>query len=179
MLEFFEILTACAIFAFWNARRSQIDWSIRECKKIRREQVHEIYEIKLRLPEDSNHKESNADGQLDERGKIRFVHVIGPKSAFSATIPRESGPIKFLEKAQLLFGHKTRELVCTPVIEELREDYILAKKNCHSPMEKRWAKFCFGFRAFVAFIGCFRAACGTSLGKLVPAMVKQWWTLFR
>lgn len=92
---------------------------------------------------------------------------------------RESGPIRFLEIAQLLFSHKTRRLVSELVIEELREDYLLAKKNCKSPMARNWATFCFGFRAFVAFLGCFRAACGTSLGHLIPAALKQWWTLLR
>ena len=93
--------------------------------------------------------------------------------------PRESGPIKFLEIAQFLFSHRTRELVCEPVIEELREDYILAAKRCRTPRALAWARFCFGFRALVAFLGCFRISCGSALGRFIPSAVKHWWTMFR
>ncbi len=116
-------------------------------------------------------------------GKKSLVVVISDlhlqKDLRNEKAPHESGPIRFLEVARFLFSHKTWELVGEPVKEELREDYLIAKKKCQSPMAVRWAMFCFGFRALVAFFGCVRVACGSGLGKLVPMAVKHWWTFIR
>lgn len=92
---------------------------------------------------------------------------------------QEASPIRLLELGQLLFGHKTREMVCEPVIEELREDYLLARAKCLTPASVRWAKFCFSWRALVAFLGCFRVSCGGLIGRLVPMALKCWWTSLR
>jgi hypothetical protein len=90
---------------------------------------------------------------------------------------RDSGPIRFLEIAQLLFSRRTREKICEPVIDDLREDYLIARKLCRTKPTVAWAKFCFAWRAIVAFLECIRVATAAGIGKVVPAALKTWWTL--
>lgn len=120
----------------------------------------------------------NFDGASDVAAKAFLDSDArrGLKQAREFRPSRRFDPIRLLELGQLLFSHKTREKVCEPVMEELREDYLLARAKCQSSGAIRFAKLCFAWRALVAFCGCFRVSCGGALGKFIPLALKHWWS---
>ena len=130
-------------------------------------------EVKLRVEADLSLIRKKYHVFLDEYAACGLKLQYRRKQP-SRKFRRDSGPIAFLEKAQLLFGRETRNAVSRPVIEELREDYIVAKQKCTTSAARKWAYACFAWRAFVAFGGCVRCAVGGLIGRMVPLAWRVW-----
>ncbi|MEY2502287.1 MAG: hypothetical protein QOI07_2621 [Verrucomicrobiota bacterium] len=80
--------------------------------------------------------------------------------------------------AGLLFDRKTRADVYEPVINEIREDFLIARRNCVSKANFRWVELCFRLRGSLAFIRCVRISLLRPLVALIPSRLKQLWKLF-
>jgi len=75
-----------------------------------------------------------------------------------------------------LFSAKMRREIYEPVIEELKEDLWIAKAKCKKPIARSWVRLCFAFRTLLVILACGRVACGRSLGRYVPALIRFWWS---
>jgi hypothetical protein len=80
--------------------------------------------------------------------------------------------------AGLLFDHKTRADVYEPVINEIREDFLIARKQCLTRGNHIWVKSCFAIRGSLAFIRCMRICLLRPALSLIPGKLKQFWKLF-
>jgi hypothetical protein len=80
--------------------------------------------------------------------------------------------------AGLLFDRKTRAQVYDPVINEIREDFLLARRNCRSRANRNWVKACFAIRGSLAFLRCLRISILRPVIALIPSKLKQFWKLF-
>lgn len=87
--------------------------------------------------------------------------------------------IRFWALAGMFFDRKTRALMYDPIMEEMHDDFLLARRLCRSKANYRWLKFCFTKRASLAWL--------RSLGvtvlvrpvlRLMPAWLKHWLNLF-
>jgi hypothetical protein len=78
-----------------------------------------------------------------------------------------------------LFNARTRREIYEPVIEELKEDLWIAKSKCKTEVAKNWVRLCFALRTLSVILACGRVACGRSLGRFVPSLIKFWWSSLR
>jgi len=78
-----------------------------------------------------------------------------------------------------LFNAKMRREIYEPVIEELKEDLWKAKAKCKTPIARSWVRLCFALRTLSVILACGRVACGRSLGRFVPSLIKFWWSSLR
>jgi hypothetical protein len=78
-----------------------------------------------------------------------------------------------------LFNARTRREIYEPVIEELKEDLWIAKSKCKTEFARNWVRLCFALRTFSVILACGRVACGRSLGRFVPSLIKFWWSSLR
>jgi hypothetical protein len=78
-----------------------------------------------------------------------------------------------------LFNAKTRREIYEPVIEELKEDLWTAKGRCKTELARNWVRLCFALRTLTVLLACGRVACGRSLGRFVPKLIKIWWSSLR
>jgi hypothetical protein len=78
-----------------------------------------------------------------------------------------------------LFNAKTRREIYEPVIEELKEDLWTAKGKCKTEFARNWVRLCFALRTLSVILACGRVACGRSLGRFVPKLIKFWWSSLR
>jgi hypothetical protein len=78
-----------------------------------------------------------------------------------------------------LFNAKMRREIYEPVIEELKEDLWTAKGKCKTELARNWVRLCFGLRTLAVLLACGRVACGRSLGRFVPKLIKFWWSSLR
>lgn len=78
-----------------------------------------------------------------------------------------------------LFSHKMRNEIYAPVIEELKEDLLIARVKCRTRTQRRWIQLCFGLRTFGVLQACIRVATGRLLGRAIPNTIRQWFSLMR
>jgi hypothetical protein len=104
----------------------------------------------------------------------RYESANRSKRKRRATIPST----RLWELGGLLFDHKTRARVYEPVINELKEDFLIANQTCRTPANYRWVRFCFGLRGSLAFLRCLRIAIMRPLINVIPARLRQLWKLF-
>jgi hypothetical protein len=78
-----------------------------------------------------------------------------------------------------LFNAKMRQEIYEPVIEELKEDLWTAKGKCRTEFARNWVRLCFALRTLSVLMACGRVACGRSLGRFVPRLIKFWWSSLR
>jgi len=78
---------------------------------------------------------------------------------------------------------KTRTTVYDPITQELLEDYLTTRQKYRSKPARCWLNFCFLLRTVLLMIDCWRVLLADKtiqmLAKIVPAMIKQWWTMIR
>ena len=78
-----------------------------------------------------------------------------------------------------LFNAKVRREIYEPVIEELKEDLGIAKAKCKPGIARSWVRLCFALRTLSVILACGRIACGRSLGRFVPRLIKALWSSLR
>lgn len=75
-----------------------------------------------------------------------------------------------------LFSVKMQAEVCEPVIEELKEDLLIAQQAAQSRTRLRVR---FAIRTITTLGACGVVAIFRGITAVVPAQVRRWWTLFR
>ena len=78
----------------------------------------------------------------------------------------------------LLFDHRTRSQIYEPVINEIREDFLLARRASRSAANHRWVNACFAIRGSLAFLRCLRICILRPVTALIPPKLRQLWKLF-
>ena len=128
----------------------------------------------------------NKNPDPDHESIARIVSLLGEyEEQYQADLTRAAASqgkpaaIRFLELSHMLFRHEARARFSEPVIEEMREDYLLLTARSASDFEMVWLKFCFWVRAIGAFLACLRAAGCFAMAGLIPVFLKKWWMLLR
>ena len=113
---------------------------------------------------------------LERRENVTVEKPCGRKTnCKQRTIPKKT---RLWDLAGLLFDRKTRAEVYEPVINEIREDFLLARRCCRSRANYRWVRACFAIRGSLAFIRCLRISILRPIVSLIPSKLKQLWKLF-
>lgn len=82
---------------------------------------------------------------------------------------------KFWDHLGFIFSRKMRDQIYDPIIEELKEDLLLARARRRTPAARRWIQVSFFVRTSVVFLHCLLIAASRPFGKLIPAAIKAWW----
>jgi hypothetical protein len=116
----------------------------------------------------------------ERTGRVRQVQIMQTPHHPTRRDPkrREGRWTRRWELAGFLFDRKTRAKVYEPVINELREDFLLARRDCTSAASRRWVKTCFVVRGTLAFLRCVRISVFRPVLALIPSKLKQLWKLF-
>lgn len=78
-----------------------------------------------------------------------------------------------------LFPQGMRSEIYAPVIEELKEDLLLARAKCKSRISRRWIQCCFALRTSSVLVACVKVGICRCLGRAIPIAIKQWFSLLR
>lgn len=100
----------------------------------------------------------------------------------SRDVPRANPAERMLTRLELLgycLPRRIRARVYTPVVYEIWEDYLLARRMRRSRAQKRWLAFCFTLRTGVAVVQSLRAwgldSLARGLLRLFPSPIRDWW----
>lgn len=85
---------------------------------------------------------------------------------------------RFWEKAGFLFGRQIRLRMYDPAINEIREDYLVARRLCRSNADYHWIKTCFAIRGARAFLRSAWESLLQPMIRMIPGWLRQWWNLF-
>jgi hypothetical protein len=117
--------------------------------------------------------------ELASKSLVEIVKLFKKLNRRPHPKPIGSTASKFWDILGFLFSRRMREHVYDPVIEELKEDMLLARARRRSPAARRWLQVCFFVRTSVVFLDCVRIALSRPLGRLLPVTLKAWWRLLR
>jgi len=91
------------------------------------------------------------------------------------------GPPRFWNLFGYVFSHRIKSRIFEPALNEMIEDYLLARKDCRTQWARRWLNFCFNFRMVLTVLECFRVVIADrafrSLARLLPEPIRRWWML--
>ncbi len=140
-----------------------------------------------RLRNDAAHFPADDIGKYLEKVSLNYdeeLAVMIDKMGRIKMARRKRQPIRIDYSATwnllgFLFSHKMRKEIYTPVIEELKEDLLIARTKCRTRMQRRWVQMCFLLRTFGVLLACFRVATGRLLGRAIPNTIRQWFSLMR
>jgi len=94
---------------------------------------------------------------------------------------QRSGPPRFWKLFSYVFSHRIRSRIFEPALNEMIEDYLLARQDYRTQWARRWLNFCFTFRMALTVLECFRAVIADSafrsLARLLPDTLRRWWML--
>jgi hypothetical protein len=94
---------------------------------------------------------------------------------------QRSGPPRFWKLFSYVFSHRIRSRIFEPALNEMIEDYLLARQDYRTQWARRWLNFCFTFRMMLTVLECFRAVIADSafrsLARLLPDTLRRWWML--
>ena len=104
----------------------------------------------------------------------QFVQRKMDRMAYSVLSPNW---LRALDLFKLLLDKKTREKVFDPSYNELREDFVGARKKYRTRFARWWVAFCLPCRIAVLFIACVRNMVGTAIFNVlllfVPAQARE------
>jgi len=90
-------------------------------------------------------------------------------------------PPRFWKIFGYVFSHRIRSRIFEPALNEMIEDYLLARQDYRTQWARRWLNFCFTFRMVLAVLECFRAVIADSafrsLARLLLDALRRWWML--
>jgi hypothetical protein len=94
----------------------------------------------------------------------------------TSTVPPKPKPRFQLLRTWELFAfclnRKTKQEVFEPLLDELKEDYLLAQRY-RTPWAKRWLQFCFTLKTLAMVGGCLRVSISSKIVKLLLCFVPE------
>jgi hypothetical protein len=120
---------------------------------------------------------AQADSALLSTAQISVLFSDGRANRRARPIGVTFNRIWFL--GGFLFSAKMRREIYEPVIEELKEDLLIAKAKCKTRTARGWVRLCFALRTLSVILACGRVACGRSLGRFIPRLIRFWWSSLR
>jgi hypothetical protein len=72
-----------------------------------------------------------------------------------------------------LFFRRTRERVWTPVVEEMKADYLLAMKQHRTKCKRCWIKICFALQTILLLLQTLRLCVVGMLWLIIPLWLRQ------
>ena len=82
---------------------------------------------------------------------------------------------RFWALAGFLFDHKTRQKVYDISLDQIRADYLVARRECKSTASLRWVKTCLTIRGAATFLYCLTTILWRPISALIPEGLKRLW----